>query len=42
VSFGDGLEVRGTALALLLVISGRHVALDELDEPGVAKLAAPT
>ena len=38
VSFGDGREVRGTALALLLVISGRHVALDELEGPGVAAL----
>jgi uncharacterized protein (TIGR03083 family) len=40
VSFGNGPAVRGTALALLLVISGRHVALDELEGPGVATLAA--
>ena len=40
LSVGDGPEVRGTALALLLVASGRRVALDELDGPGVATLAA--
>ena len=38
LSIGDGPEVSGTALALLLVISGRHVALDELDGPGVEAL----
>ena len=34
VSIGDGLEISGTALAMLLAISGRRVALDELDGPG--------
>jgi uncharacterized protein (TIGR03083 family) len=41
LSIGDGPEVTGPALALLLVISGRPVALDELDGPGVAALTAP-
>lgn len=41
LSIGEGPQVRGTALALLLVISGRMVALDELDGPGVATVAAP-
>jgi uncharacterized protein (TIGR03083 family) len=41
LSVGDGPEVRGTALALLLVASGRPVALDELDGPGITKLTAP-
>ncbi len=36
---GDGPEVRGTALSLLLALSGRRVALDELQGPGVAALA---
>jgi uncharacterized protein (TIGR03083 family) len=40
LSVGDGPEVRGTALALLLVASGRRVTLDELDGPGVITLAA--
>ncbi|MGV0741129.1 maleylpyruvate isomerase family mycothiol-dependent enzyme [Mycolicibacterium sp. XJ870] len=40
LSIGQGPEVLGTALALLLVVSGRHVALDELDGPGLAYLAA--
>jgi len=40
LSIGDGPEVRGTALALLLALSGRLVALDELDGPGVGALAA--
>jgi hypothetical protein len=31
LTIGDGPEVRGPALALLLAISGRRVALDELD-----------
>lgn len=38
LSIGDGPEVRGPALALLLAVSGRPVALDELDGPGVAAL----
>ena len=40
LSIGDGPEVRGTALALLLVVSGRRVALDEVDGPGLDSLAA--
>ena len=39
LSLGDGPDVRGTALALLVAASGRRVALDELDGPGVATLA---
>jgi uncharacterized protein (TIGR03083 family) len=38
VSIGDGPVVTGTALSLLLAVSGRRVALDELDGPGVARL----
>lgn len=41
LSIGDGPEVSGTALSLLLAISGRQVALDELHGPGVATLATP-
>lgn len=40
VSIGDGPDVRGPALALLLAICGRPVGTDELDGPGVAQLAA--
>lgn len=40
VAIGDGPEVTGTALSLLLAISGRGVALDDLDGPGVAALAS--
>ncbi|WP_242888138.1 maleylpyruvate isomerase family mycothiol-dependent enzyme [Actinomadura litoris] len=40
VSIGEGPEVSGPALALLLVISGRRTALDELDGPGVAALTS--
>jgi uncharacterized protein (TIGR03083 family) len=40
LSIGDGPDVRGTALALLLAASGRRVALDELDGPAVATLTA--
>jgi len=40
VSIGDGPEVSGTALSLLLAVSGRRVALDDLHGPGVAALAA--
>lgn len=39
-TLGDGPEVRGPALSLLLVVSGRRVALDDLEGPGVAALAA--
>lgn len=41
VSIGNGPEVSGSAVSLLLVMTGRRVvALDELDGPGVAALAA--
>jgi uncharacterized protein (TIGR03083 family) len=42
VSIGDGPEISGTALSLLLAVSGRRVALDELDGPGVGALAPAT
>jgi len=42
VSIGDGPEVTGPALSLLLAMSGRRVALDDLDGPGVPALAAAT
>ncbi|MEV4565455.1 maleylpyruvate isomerase family mycothiol-dependent enzyme [Nonomuraea sp. NPDC049419] len=38
LSIGDGPEVRGSALSLLLAISGRRVALGDLDGPGTATL----
>nr|WP_242613835.1 maleylpyruvate isomerase family mycothiol-dependent enzyme [Herbihabitans rhizosphaerae] len=38
LSIGDGAEVHGTALSLLLAVTGRPVALDQLDGPGVATL----
>ncbi|MFC4942956.1 maleylpyruvate isomerase family mycothiol-dependent enzyme [Pseudonocardia sp. GCM10023141] len=37
---GSGAEVRGTAEALLMVITGRPVAHDELTGPGAAQLRA--
>ncbi|SDC22281.1 TIGR03083 family protein [Actinokineospora iranica] len=40
LSIGDGPAVTGAALALLLAVSGRRVALDELGGPGLATLAA--
>jgi hypothetical protein len=40
VSIGDGPQVSGSAISLLLAISGRRVALDDLDGPGVTVLAA--
>jgi uncharacterized protein (TIGR03083 family) len=40
VSIGDGPEVNGTALALLMAISRRRAVLDDLEGPGVARLAA--
>lgn len=42
VSIGDGPELSGSALSLLLAVSGRRVSLDDLDGPGVAVLAAAT
>ncbi|MFI1462930.1 maleylpyruvate isomerase family mycothiol-dependent enzyme [Nocardia carnea] len=42
LSIGDGPDVSGTALSLLLAISGRRVALEELHGPGVAALTTAT
>lgn len=42
LSIGDGPQVSGTALALLLALSGRRVALDDLHGLGVAALAELT
>jgi uncharacterized protein (TIGR03083 family) len=41
LSIGDGPEARGPALSLLLAVSGRRVALEELDGPGIAVLVTP-
>ncbi|MFP3986034.1 maleylpyruvate isomerase family mycothiol-dependent enzyme [Streptomyces sp. E11-3] len=38
LSVGDGPQVSGTALSLLLAVSGRRVALGDLAGPGVATL----
>jgi uncharacterized protein (TIGR03083 family) len=38
LSIGEGPQVSGQALALLLAITGRRVALTELDGPGIATL----
>ncbi|OKH92296.1 maleylpyruvate isomerase family mycothiol-dependent enzyme [Streptomyces uncialis] len=40
LSLGNGPEVTGTALSLLLAVSGRKAALADLDGPGVPELAA--
>ena len=40
LSIGDGSEASGTALSLLLAISGRRAALDDLSGPGLPALAA--
>lgn len=37
---GGGAEVRGSAIALLVAVSGRPVGADELSGPGVAELLA--
>jgi len=37
---GDGPDVTGTALSLLLAVSGRQVALDDLEGPGVDALTS--
>lgn len=42
VAIGDGPAVSGTALSLLLAVSGRRVVLENLDGPGVAALTAAT
>ncbi|MGW3770189.1 maleylpyruvate isomerase family mycothiol-dependent enzyme [Actinomadura verrucosospora] len=39
LSIGDGPEASGTALSLLLAISGRRAALDDLSGPGLPALA---
>jgi uncharacterized protein (TIGR03083 family) len=39
LSLGEGAEVRGPAVSLLLAVSGRAVALDDLAGPGVTTLA---
>lgn len=40
LSLGEGQEVRGPALSLLLAISGRRVAVADLTGPGVPMLTA--
>ena len=40
LSIGEGPEVRGPALSLLLAVTGRRVALDDLDGPGTGVLAS--
>ncbi len=40
ISVGAGPLVSGSTLALLLALSGRRVALDDLDGPGVGQLAS--
>ncbi|NMN97223.1 maleylpyruvate isomerase family mycothiol-dependent enzyme [Antrihabitans stalactiti] len=40
VTIGEGSDVAGPALSLLLAISGRRVALDELTGPGATVLRA--
>lgn len=37
-AIGDGPEASGPAVSLLLAISGRGIAIDDLDGPGVAEL----
>lgn len=39
LSIGEGPEVSGPVLSLLLAVSRRRVALDDLDGPGLAALA---
>lgn len=40
LAMGEGAAASGPALSLLLAVSGRRVALADLDGPGVATLAA--
>ncbi|MDV9193253.1 maleylpyruvate isomerase family mycothiol-dependent enzyme [Streptomyces sp. SR27] len=40
LSVGAGPDVRGPVLSLLLAVSGRGVALEDLEGPGVSALAA--
>ncbi|WP_432058263.1 maleylpyruvate isomerase family mycothiol-dependent enzyme [Streptomyces sp. bgisy022] len=42
VSIGDGPETTGPALSLLLAVTGRRVALDDLDGPGAGVLRQRT
>jgi uncharacterized protein (TIGR03083 family) len=39
VALGEGADVRGPAVSLLLAVSGRTVALEDLEGPGVATLS---
>jgi hypothetical protein len=39
-TFGKGDDVRGTGEALLMAMAGRPAALEDLDGPGKARLAA--
>jgi uncharacterized protein (TIGR03083 family) len=41
ISLGDGPEVAGPALSLLLAVCGRRGALTDLDGPGLGVLAGP-
>jgi uncharacterized protein (TIGR03083 family) len=40
LAVGDGPELRGPALSLLLVASGRRIALDDLEGPGLTVVKA--
>ncbi len=40
LAIGDGPDVTGSALSLLLAVSGRRVALDDLEGPGVDALTS--
>jgi uncharacterized protein (TIGR03083 family) len=42
LSLGDGPDVRGPVLSLLLAVSGRRAALPDLHGPGVPAVAAAT
>ncbi|WP_199551684.1 maleylpyruvate isomerase family mycothiol-dependent enzyme [Streptomyces sp. N35] len=42
LSIGTGPEVKGPALSLLLAVSGRRVALADLDGPGTAAFVTPS
>jgi uncharacterized protein (TIGR03083 family) len=37
-TYGDGAEARGPLVSLLMVVSGRRQALDDLDGPGATRL----
>ncbi|WP_374457064.1 maleylpyruvate isomerase family mycothiol-dependent enzyme [Nocardioides sp.] len=38
LAYGDGAEVRGPLVSILLAVSGRHQALADLDGPGATRL----